>query len=123
MLTQGYSNELSKTEMLEQNAPSVNFDSKKNCSEEINSKMNSISKNAKIGMSQFHAFSKIIDDIGECHEDAFPSLIQRHQDNTVNTHLAMMILYLQHGGKCQQVAMWLPPAAQSLHRPTSRESR
>ena len=38
MLNQGYSNELSKTEMLEQNAPSEyeNHDSKKNYSEEVN---------------------------------------------------------------------------------------
>ena len=64
MLNQGYSNELSKTEMLEKNTTSEyeNYDSKKNYSEEVNYKMMKVSNSKNIGMSQFHAFSKIFED-------------------------------------------------------------
>ena len=57
--------------MLEQNATSVNenFDAKKNQSEEVDSKMNTYSKNANIGMSQFHAFSKIVDEVDDDEND------------------------------------------------------
>ena len=64
MLNQGYSNELSKNEMLDSNAPSADgsITGKKIMSEEVDSHMNKMSKGKKIGMSQFHAFSKIVHD-------------------------------------------------------------
>ena len=64
MLNQGYSNELSKTEMLEKNTTSEYeiHDCKKNYSEEVNYNMKKVSNSKNIGMSQFHAFSKIVDD-------------------------------------------------------------
>jgi len=67
MLNQGYSNELSKNEMLDSNAPSADgsMTGIKFMSEEVDSHMNKVSNGKKIGMNQFHAFSKIICDFDE----------------------------------------------------------
>jgi hypothetical protein len=67
MLNQGYSNELSKNEMLDSNAPSADgsMTGMKNMSEEVDSSMNKMSYGKKIGMSQFHAFSKIVCDLDD----------------------------------------------------------
>jgi len=65
MYNQGYSNELSKNEML--NFSNTTSDSQtkskvKNVSMEVNSMVKNASNNKNFNMSTFHAFSKIIDD-------------------------------------------------------------